>query len=264
MRICKIGGEISLAGGLPMKFSIASNTYEISDALLTAVVRSIDKAVSEDVPNQLRTMPLETDNYINFIRGDFINQNLRAFAIKEGSLLHAFRRFGWSGRILVCRESKLTISITTQTNLSLIPKRTRQRPHFMQSILHGMNGDLCGRYEQTRLFDTDPFEPEEYAKDFNDIINGAFDPAEGYRHCVIAYRAYGGELLDVKLVVLDPQFNTVIEESLNEYMKPDFARLTDPGPADEAAREEHNAATHRLTSLKPGVRPALREGEKQA
>ena len=34
------------------------------------------------------------------------------------------------------------------------------------------------------------------------------------------------ELLDVKLVVLDPQFNTVIEENLNEYMKPDFARLT--------------------------------------
>ncbi len=247
-----------------MKFSIASDNYEISDALLSAIVRAIDKAVSEDVPNQLRSMPLETNNYIAFIRGDFINQNLRVFAIEEGSLLHAFKRFGWNGRILISRESKLTISITTQTNLSLIPRRTRQRPHFMQSMLHGMNGDLRGRYEQTRLFDTDPFEPEDYAKDFEDIINGAFEPEEGYRHCVIAYRAYGGELLDVKLVVLDPWFNTVIEESLTEYMKPDFARLTDPAPADEAAREEHNAATHRLTSLKPGVKPVLREGEKQA
>ena len=247
-----------------MKFSIASHSYEISDALLSAIVRAIDKAVSEDVPNQLRTMPLETNNYIAFIRGDYINQNLRAFATEEGGLLHAFNRFGWSGRILISRESKLTISITTQTNLSLIPKRTRQRPHFMQSMLHGMNGDLRGRYEQYKLFETEPFEPEEYARDFEDIINGAFDPEDGYRHCVIAYRAYSSELLDVKLVVLDPQFNTVIEESLNEYMKPDFARLTEPAPAEDVTREEHNAATHRLTSLKPGVKPALHEGEKEA
>ena len=247
-----------------MKLSIAGSNYEISDSLLNAIVRSIDKAVSEDVPAQLRAMPLETNNYIAFIRGDFINQNLRALAIEEGSLLHAFHRFGWSGRILISQESKLTISITTQNNLSIIPRRTRQRPHFMQSMLHGMNGDLHGRYEQYQLFDIDPFEPEDYAKDFEDIINGAFDLEEGYRHCVIAYRAQNSELLDVKLVVLDPQFNTVIEESLNEYMKPDFARLTDPAPAEEASREEHNAATHRLTSLKPGVKPALREGEKEA
>ncbi len=247
-----------------MKFSIADDNYEISDALLYAIVRSIDKAVSEDVPNQLRAMPLETNNYIAFIRGDFINQNLRAFAIEEGSALHAFRRFGWSGRILISRESRLTISITTQNNLSLIPRRTRQRPHFMQSVLYRMNGDLRGRYEQTRLFDTDPFQPEEYAKDFDDIINGAFDPKEGYRHCVIAYRAHGDELLDVKLVVLDPWFNTVTDESLVEYMKPDFARLTDSAPVEQEAREEHNAAPHRLASLKPGVKPVLREGEEEA
>ena len=247
-----------------MKFSVAGKSYEISDDLLSAIVRAIDKAISEDVPNQLRTMPLETNNYIAFIRGDFINQNLRALAAEEGSLLHAFRRFGWSGRILVSHESKLTISITTQNNLSLIPRRIRRRPHFLQSILHCTNGDLRGRYEQTRLFETDPFEPEDYARDFEEIINGAFDPEEGYRHCVVAYRAYGNELLDIKLVVLDPCFNTVIEENLNEYMKPDFARLTDPVPVEETAREEHNAATHRLTSLKPGVKSTLREGEKQA
>ena len=247
-----------------MKFSIAGNNYEISDVLLSVIVRAIDKAVSEDVPNQLRTMPLETNNYIGFIRGDFINQNLRSFAIEEDCLLHAFKRFGWSGRILINRESKLTISITTQTNLSLIPRRTRQRPHFMQSILHSINGDLRGRYEQIRLFETDPFETEDYAKDFEDIINGAIAPEEGYRHCVVTYQTYGSELLDVKLVVLDPWFNTVIEESLNEYMKPDFARLTDPASTEELAREEHNTATHQLTSLRPGLKPALREGEKQA
>ena len=127
-----------------------------------------------------------------------------------------------------------------------------------------MNGDLHGRYEQTRLFDTDPFDDEIYAKDFDDIINGAFDPEDGYRHCVIAYRATGNELVDVKLVVLDPWFNVVTEESVADYMKPDFARLTASVTAENGAREDHNAATRRLTSVTAGIKPALREGEKQA
>lgn len=247
-----------------MKFSIGNEPFEIDDALLSAIVRAIDKAVSEDVPNQLRELSLETNNYISFIRGDFINENLRNFAIEEGGLLHSFHRYGWSGRLLISHDSRVSISITTENNLGIIPRKLRQRPHFMQSMLQSMNGDLHGRFEQTRLFNTDKFDDEVYAKDFDDIINGAFDPEDGYRHCVIAYRASGNELVDVKLVVLDPWFNVVTEESLTDYMKPDFARLTAPSPAEDEAREEHNASTRRLVSVKNGIKPALREGEKQA
>lgn len=247
-----------------MKFSIGNEPFEIDDALLIAIVRAIEKAVSEDTPNQLRDLSLETNNYIAFIRGDFINQNLRGFAVQEGALLHAFRRYGWNGRLLISRESRLTISITTENNLGIIPRKIRQRPYFMQSLLHRMNGDLHGRFEQARLFDTDPFDDEVYAKDFDDIINGAFDPEDGYRHCVIAYRTSGNELVDIKLVVLDPWFNVVTEQSLTDYMKPDFALLTASASTEIKSREDHNAATRRLTSVKAGIKPTLREGEKQA
>lgn len=247
-----------------MLLTIMGKNCEIDDSLLIAIVRAIDKAVSEDVPNQRKALALETNNYIPFIRGDFINQNLRDFTNTKGAHLHGFSRFGWKGRLLLSSESKLTISITTQNNLNMIPRKKRKRPHFMQSILHCLNGDLHGQFEQTRMYDTDYFEPEEYVTDFADIIDGVLSPEDGYRHCVIAYNAFGDELRDVKLVVLDPWFNVVTEVSLAEYMTPDFARLTDPVPAEETARNQHNVATQRLVSLKPRIKPSLQDQEKKA
>ena len=246
-----------------MRLFIGNDSFELRDDLLRAIVRAIDKAVSEDIPNQLKDMPLETNNYIRQMRGDWINQNLRGFAVMNGSVLHSFKRFSWNGRILVDHDSRLTISITTQSNLLLIPRKSRQRPHFMQSMLHGLNGDLHGRYEQMRFFDTDPFDEETYAADFADIANGAFDPADGFRHCVIAYNIIAGELVDVKLVVLDPWFNTVAEENLVDYLRPDFSRLSEPAFDDDSTYTGHNAATRQLSSLKPGVKPSLREKEKE-
>ena len=37
-----------------MKFSIASDNHEISDALLSAIVRAIDKAVSEELNKKFK------------------------------------------------------------------------------------------------------------------------------------------------------------------------------------------------------------------
>lgn len=246
-----------------MQLCIGTDFFDIRDALLTAIVRAIDKAVCEDVPSQLREMPLETNNYIALIRGDFINQNLRSFAVEEGGVLHGFQRYGWRGRLLISPESRLTFSITTESNLNTIPRKIRQRPHFTQSLLHQLNGNLHGRYEQTRLFDTSQFDKETYEDDFDEIANGAFAPEDGYHHCVVVYRAVGKELEDIKLVVLDPNFNVVTEESLVEYMKPDFARLTEQTASGVATREAHNDATHRLPTLKLGVKPGLREEEKE-
>lgn len=107
-----------------MQLFIGNERFEISDGLLTAVVRAIEKAVSEDVPNQVRELRIETNNYIAFIRGDYINQNLRNFAVGEGGILHPFQRYGWHGRLLVCPDSRLTISITSENNLSMIPRKT--------------------------------------------------------------------------------------------------------------------------------------------
>ena len=246
-----------------MRFSIGNEQFELSDALLSAVVRAIDKAISEDVPNQIHTMPLETSNYIRMMRGDFINQNLRDFAVLNGGTIHPFKRFSWEGRLLVDHGSHLTISVTSQSNLMMIPRKLRQRPHFMQSILHGFNGDLHGKNEQICIYDPDPFDDETYAMDLDEIVNGAFDPSDGYRHCVVVYSASSDELVDVKLVVLDPWFNTVTEESLLGYMKPDFAKLSEPTFTDSGSIKEHDEATRRLSTLKTGIKPFLKKKDKE-
>ena len=246
-----------------MRLFIGDEQYELNDSLLSAIVRAIDKAISVDIPNQLRENPLETNNYIHLMRGDWINQNLCDFAVADGSVLLSFKRFSWKGRILVNHESRLTISITTQNNLLAIQRKTRRRPHYLQSVLHVLNGDLHGHYEQIPLFGLDLFDKEAYAEDFTDIISGAFDPAEGYRHCVVAYSTDGDELIDIRLVVFDPWWFTVAEESLKDYLKPDFARLSESTFDNDQVYEDHNSATRRLTSLKLGVKTSLRETQKE-
>ena len=100
--------------------------------------------------------------------------------------------------------------------------------------------------------------------DYNSIVGGLIDPAEGYRHYIIAYEAENSELRDIQLEFLDKDFNIIAAASLNEYIKPDFARLTDVEPVTEAYNDETDGETRSLVSVKTGIRPKLREGEKQA
>ena len=66
-----------------MKFS-ADSQIEFDEKIIMSAIRAIEQAVTEDVPRELRERHLETNNYIPFIRGDYINQNLRKFAEAEG------------------------------------------------------------------------------------------------------------------------------------------------------------------------------------
>ena len=78
-----------------------------------------------------------------------------------------------------------------------------------------------------------------------------------------AYKAENGEIKDIKLRFLDKDFNIVDEEPLEQYIKPDFARLTDIGPSkdtDEIAKVDKKS----LVTLKRGIKPKLREIEKEA
>lgn len=246
-----------------MKFSANSHIeYDIN--IIMSAIRAVEKAITEDIPREQKERHLETNNYIAFIRGDYINQNLKDFALVEGGELLAFKRYGWKGRLLIDRENKLSYSITSQSNLQQIPRKHRTRPHFLQTLLNKENGDLEGRYQQMAMYDMDQFDSDTYDYDFEDIVGGAFDPSEGYRHCVIAYQSVRDELIDIKLVLLDGMFNIVEEHSLNHLRKPDFSQLTYSTPAQDTAVQEHNRATRGLTSLKPGIKPGLWEEEEEA
>lgn len=238
----------------------------INEGLLRRIVRAIDKAISDDVPRYLQDHSKETNNAIIQLRGDNINENLRQFVVAEGIELIPFRRFLWQGRLLVDKKNKITYSITTQANLHAIPKKlARVKPHFLQSILTMENGGCQGRYKQGTLFPVEIFDKETLESDYNEIIAGMLDPTEGYHHYVISYQATGSELVDVKLEFLDSNFATIDEMSLNEYIKPDFARLTDTEDIDEDMTIPNSENISALLGIKQaGIRPALRTIEEEA
>lgn len=242
-----------------MKFTDNSIINFDIDVIMGAI-HAIEKAVSEDVPRQLSEAHLETNNYLAFIRGDFINSNLRELTTSGCGELLPFQRFGWRGRLLVDRPNRLTYSVTTQTNLNQIPRKHRQKPHFLQTLLAMENGDLEGCGRQMTLYDMEQFDYNAYRADFDDIVNGFFDISEGYRHCVLAYQAQRDVVTDIRLVLLDSQFAIVEEHCLNDFRRPDFSLLTASTLAEKSdEREAHNVATKSLTKLKKGVKPGLRE-----
>lgn len=234
----------------------ASDTHVEFD--LNLIVRAIEKAIGEDVPNQLREHHLETNNYIGLMRGDFINENLRNFVLADGYELLPIQRYGWRGRLLVNHEKRITLSIVTQANLHMIPLKKRVRPHYTMSILRVQNGDLQGQFVQETLFPTEPFDTELLEADYETMMAGAINPDDGYHHYFVSYRAEANELVDVKLVLMDPMFNIVREESLNHLIKPDFARLTEEADSDAtlAAEETHRRATRQLPKLKLNLQKA--------
>lgn len=245
-----------------MTFHAGNNeAFEVNMDIVTKAIRAVVKAVSEDVPNELRENNLETNNRIGGLRGDWINQNLRDL-LPECGTLHPFSRYGWRGRIIVDHENKTTYSITTRATLLSIWRKHRSTPHFLQTLLMQENHALYGRYEQTSLFDMSQFEPSIYEKDFDNIFYGTIDPEDGYRHLVICYEAAKNEVVSATLLFLSPSGNVVSEIDLDEYRKPDFSMLTSDDESTEYSVVEHNEATRNLIKIKQNpTLPKIKEQE---
>lgn len=241
------------------------NEIIFDENILRRIVCAIDKAIADDIPQYLQEHHKETNNAIMQLRGDCINDNLRSFVVTDDVKLIPFKRYSWHGRLLVDHRNKITYSITTQNNLHAIPKKKdRTRPHFLQSMLAKENGSYEGQYVQETLFPMEMFDDETLENDYNDIIAGMLNPSEGYRHYVISYNAVNDELLDVKLEFLDKHFSTIAEASLNSYINPDFARLTNLGLETVDVSADSHENVRDILGLKAGLRPSLKEIEKQA
>ena len=93
--------------------------------LIARIVYAINNAVTVNIPQQRQEQPLETDNYISHMRGDWINENLRKSVVTDGIDLVCFRRTSFKGRLLVDHRSRTSYSITTIENLRRIPKKHR-------------------------------------------------------------------------------------------------------------------------------------------
>jgi hypothetical protein len=232
--------------------------------LMRRIVRAIDKAIVDDVPEYLREHHKETNNAVIQLRGDCINDNLRKLVVGGDIELISFKRCAWQGRLLVDRSAKITYTIANQKTLHAIPRKWRGKPHFLQSLLYIENSGYEAPVKQLTLMESLPFEAEELENDYNAIVAGLINPGEGYRHYVIAYDAEGSELKDIQVEFLDKDFNIIETASLNEYIEPDFARLTNVEHVDEDLGYEIDGEAKGLVAIKSGLRPKLKEVQKQA
>lgn len=116
------------------------------------------------------------------------------------------------------------------------------------------------------LFPMEQFEDDVLKEDYKKIVSGVLSLDSGYHHYVVAYAFEKNELLDVKMLLLDKGFNTVSEISLNEFIKPDFAKLTAEQSENSEQAIKPAKAAKDLVAIKTGIRPDLIEfeDEKQA
>lgn len=237
--------------------------YMINEITLRRIVHAVNKAVTDDIPRYLSEHHKETNNAVGLLRGDYINENLRKYVVTNGVELIPFKRSSWQGRIIVDRNDKITYSITTQNTLNSIPKKERTRPHYLQSLLAVENSECKCQYIQQTLFPIESFDDKTLESDYNEIFASLVNPKEGYIHYVISYEAKNNELLDIKLEILDRNFNVVFEKNIIEYIEPDFAKLTEVNIDTDETSNSSSDNIRNILGIKNGIRPALREIEKE-
>lgn len=247
---------------------LSASSILMNEPLLRKIVRAIEKACGEDTRGYLSENRLETNNALPFLRGDFVNENLRNSVVSEDVDLIPFNRYGWSGRILHDKLNKITYTISTKRTLAAIPKKKgRSVPHYLQSILYAENGGCKAAVKQMSLndfvdFEIVRFDSQELENDYGKIMNGQIVAGDEYRHYIIAYEVEHGEVTDIGLQFLDKDFDVIAQCSLNDYLRLDFGRLTETEPVEDIAAEEENV--HFLINVKSGIKPRLRDIEKQA
>lgn len=248
-----------------------SESIKDNQMLNRKIVYAINKAITQDAPQDMRENRLETNNRNIFAKGDYINDNLRKHVVKDDIDLIAFKRYGWEGRILIDRGNRVTYTISTHQTLKKIIAKHRNRPHYLMTLLYAENGDCEGAPKQMTLGDISPdfkkdaFGAEVYEEDFDKIMQGSISRADGYKHYIVAYTAEHQEITKIELLFLDKDFAVVDKLDLIEYVTPDFASLTESQyEGTEKMEETEQEVKPSLLKLRPGVKPVLRAMDEEA
>ena len=105
------------------------------------IVYAINKAITQDAPQDMRENRLETNNRHIFAPGDHINDNLRKYVVKDDIDLISFNRYAWEGRILADHGNRVTYTVSTHQTLKTVITKHRNRPHYLMTLLYAENSD---------------------------------------------------------------------------------------------------------------------------
>lgn len=234
------------------------------------IVNAIVKAIREDVPDYFREHSKETNNALPFLRGDFINDNLRRES-KSGSLeVLPFRRHSWEGRLIVDRKNNCSYSVVTKNTLLRTLTKQRNSPYYLDSIISVLHSDIIAPGQQLPLFDIAKSDKTSLQQDFDSNFRNLLNAEEGHRHYVIAYDAKGSEIADIEVFLFDKNFNIVDKKSLKEFIQPNIMDLTETMTSSVQRDQEKNEGAKRLVKMRPdlprrgGLQPKKREIEDEA
>lgn len=230
---------------------------EEHESLLRMIVKAIEKGIGEDIREYLRSTDKATNNAIGLMRADNINTNLRDSVASDTVELKYFNRSAWTGCLLIDRQHQVTYTICSKQTLDGIPKqKDRKSPHYLQTILHIQNSEVEAPCQQLSLGDYMPefrplFSDEDYQQDYARIMEDDLSFDDDYTHLVIVYEAEHFVITSITVKLLNADFQTAQEYSLEKLLKPDFSELTASDKQDA-----HKKDSHALVSVKHGLKKA--------
>lgn len=223
-------------------------------SILAKFGKAINKGIGEDVRAYLQDSENATNNAVMFLRGDFINTNIRDAVITDTMEYHCFSRGSWKGFLVIDHTDRRTYSVCAKKTLERIPNnKTRRNPHYLQSILNVENRDEKGYISQMSLDDFGistgaQFTDDEFQDDYWAIMEDNCSELKEYRHWLLVYEAERNRLVDLSAVMLDAEFNVVNTVSVMDLIEPDFATLTSV-EVEEDVKED----AHMLVSIKQNL-----------
>ena len=243
----------------------AGRMVDTLDKILEKMVYSIIQALEVDLQITKEYLDLDSENYLGSIKGDLINTKLKEYFSEPDCFVHAFKRGGWQGRMIIDINGRIIYSITSVKNLAIIPNlKERKVPHYMQSCLSVIN-EHREAPQQISLIEVESEFPEDlYRNDCNKIFQDLDINLGEFTYYVLTYDHNYNKVLDPKLHLLSKDFQSIETKSLNEYIKPDFATLTEEFTLKDNTNEKTGEEKSKdLLTLKKGIKPKLREKEKR-
>ncbi|MDR3601425.1 MAG: DUF5986 family protein [Desulfosporosinus sp.] len=200
----------------------------ISEGFQRRVVDCINMALHDDLPRYLAEFQPDTTNGVPQSIGDWINTKIRKYLTGNNVEVIEFNRYSWRGKIIVDKENLITYTIMREKRLHQLRREEREKPHYLQTIVAILNSDFIAPQKQMSFLEMDffQFDDKMLEQDYDSIFKGQVSKTDGFHHCAIIYETDGGSLSDINILFLDKDLDEVDRISLNEFINPDFSKLT--------------------------------------
>lgn len=223
-------------------------TREVAYKLVTCV----RNALEDDVSSYMEWSNLTTYNALPFQKCDYINTRLEKDLAQENLEVFPFKRFNWESRVVIDRNQKVVYTVISKKRMSSLMKHygDSTTPHYAILFANALNGDIQAPQKQLSAFESYPFTEEVMDEGFEKLLGGCVFRNEGYRYCVVTYEVSGRVLISCDAIFVDRDLDTIEKVSLNEYLRPDYAKLTTQDESETESSEESKA---RRVTLKKNV-----------